>query len=99
MNRTLFFLIFTLVVFAPSCSNSIASRTTSRREVSSEAVNINTAGKLELQRIPHIGEKLAEDIIAHREKFGPFRRTENLLLLHGISDRRFRDIRDLVRVD
>ena len=64
-----------------------------------ETININTANKDELQRIPYIGAHLAEEIIEHREKHGPFRRAEHLVLLHGISDRRFREIRHLVRVD
>ena len=64
-----------------------------------ETININTANKDELQRIPYIGEHLADEIIKHREKHGPFRRAEHLALLHGISDRRFREIRHLVRVD
>ena len=66
---------------------------------SNETININTANKDELQRIPHIGERLAEGIIEHREKHGLFRRTEHLMLLNGISDSRFREIRHLVRVD
>jgi competence protein ComEA len=64
-----------------------------------ETININTANKNELQRIPYIGEHLAEEIIEYREKHGPFRRAEHLILLHGITDRRFHEIQHLVRVD
>ena len=66
---------------------------------SAEAININMAGKDELRRIPFIGERLAQEIIEHREKHGPFRKTEHLMLLNGISDARFREIRHLVRVN
>src|SRR5262245_16999117 len=66
---------------------------------SNESININTATKDELQRIPFVGERLAEEIIAYREKHGRFRRSEHLMLLRGISDRRYREIRHLVRVD
>ena len=66
---------------------------------SSETININAATREELQRIPHIGEKLADEIIEYREKHGPFRRAEQLMLLNGISDGRFREIRHLVRVN
>ncbi len=68
-------------------------------ETISEAVNINTADEATLRRIPNIGERLARDIVAHREKHGPFRKVEHLLLLTGISDTRFRDIRHLIRID
>jgi competence protein ComEA len=63
------------------------------------AININTASADELTRIPHVGEKLAEKIIEHRELNGPFRRVEHLMLIQGISDTRFRKIRPLVRVE
>ena len=63
------------------------------------AVNINTASPEELQKIPHIGESLARKIVEHREANGPFRRVEHLMLVSGISDKRFRKIRPLVRVE
>ena len=66
---------------------------------SAGAVNINIAGVDDLRRIPSIGEKLAAEIVEFREKHGPVRRTEHLLLIKGISDRRFREIRHLVRVE
>lgn len=63
------------------------------------AININTASAEELQKIPYIGEKLANRIVDHRVNNGPFRRPEDLILISGISDSRFRKIRDLVRID
>ncbi len=66
---------------------------------STASININTASVEELQKIPNIGEKLAEQIIEHRERYGPFRRSEDLMLIPGISDARFRKIRDMVRID
>lgn len=63
------------------------------------AVNINTAPLEELQKIPHIGESLARKIVEHRESNGPFRRVEHLMLVSGISDKRFRKMRPLVRVE
>ena len=66
---------------------------------STETININTANARELQSIPYIGERLAEEIIGHRERYGPFRKAEHLMLLQGISDRRFREIRHLIRAD
>ncbi|MGD9563786.1 MAG: ComEA family DNA-binding protein [Pyrinomonadaceae bacterium] len=61
-------------------------------------ININTASVDELQRLPHVGVSMAEKIIEHREKFGPFTRPEELILIDGISDVRFRSIRHLIRV-
>lgn len=61
-------------------------------------ININTAAANELETLPGIGLGLAERIIEHRERFGPFRRTEHLIIVRGISDRRFRALQDLVTV-
>jgi competence protein ComEA len=68
-------------------------------EISPAAVNINTAGVEDLKRLPHVGPSLAEKIVAYREHYGPFRRSEHLLLIDGMSDRRFREIRHLIRIE
>ena len=62
-------------------------------------VNINTASANELETLPGIGAGLAERIIAHREAYGPFRRPEHLIIVRGISDRKFRALRDLIKVE
>ena len=83
-----------------SCNDSEADRSMVPEVVAdSEAININDASKEELQRIPYVGEKLAGSIVEHRERFGAFRRPEHLLLIQGVSDMRFRQIRHLIRVD
>lgn len=68
-------------------------------QTSPNSVNINTATVEELKKIPHIGEKLALDIIKHRETYGPFRKPEHLMLIPGISDKRFREIRAMIRTE
>src|SRR5437867_7258264 len=62
-------------------------------------ININTAPAEELEKLPGIGKALAERIIEHRGKYGPFRRPENLIIVRGISDRKFRAFRDLIQVE
>lgn len=64
-----------------------------------DAININTASLSELTQIPYVGERTAERIVAYRETNGPFRRPEDLLLVQGISDERFRRIRHLIRTE
>ena len=56
-------------------------------------VNINTASPAELARLPGIGPALAARIVAHRKRYGPFRRAEQLLLVRGISEARFAQLR------
>ena len=60
------------------------------------AININRADAAELERLPGVGPALAKKIIEHRTRYGAFRRIENLMLVEGVSDRRFREIRHLI---
>lgn len=62
----------------------------------SARININSASTKELEKLPGIGKAIAERIIEHRDKYGPFRRAEHLILVRGISDRKFRELRDLI---
>ena len=62
-------------------------------------ININIASAAELDRLPGIGPVLAQRIVTHRQENGPFRRPEHLMMVRGISDRKFREIRSLVRVE
>src|SRR6266550_3121584 len=62
-------------------------------------ININTAPATELETLPGIGKALAARIIEHREKYGPFRRVEHLIIVRGISDNRFRALRELITIE
>jgi competence protein ComEA len=62
-------------------------------------ININTAPAKELETLPGIGEALAQRIIEHRQKYGSFRRAEHLMMVRGISDKRFRALRQLITVE
>ena len=52
-----------------------------------------------LAGLPHVGRKTAESIVAFREQNGPFRRVEHLMLVRGISEAHFADLRSMVRVE
>jgi competence protein ComEA len=62
-------------------------------------IDINTASEKELQTLPGIGETLAKRIIEFRERNGRFRRPEHLLLVPGVSEKRFHEIRSLIQAD
>ncbi len=62
-------------------------------------VNINTASISDLEKLPGVGKVLAERIVEHREHYGPFRRAEHLLMVRGISDRKFRKIQQMLTVN
>jgi competence ComEA-like helix-hairpin-helix protein len=80
----------------PSLTHAHASP---NRQPAPARININTASAGELETLPGIGMGLAERIIEHREKFGPFRRPEHLIIVRGISDKRFRALQDLITVE
>lgn len=67
--------------------------------ISKTAININSASAVELEKLPNIGAKTAQKIVAHREKFGKFRKPEYLMLVGGISDKRFREMKRLIKVE
>lgn len=52
-------------------------------------LDLNRAGISELEGLPGIGVKTATRIIEFRERNGHFRRTEHLMLIDGISERKF----------
>jgi len=62
-------------------------------------ININTASARDIENLPGIGPGLAARIVEHREKNGRFRRPEHLIMVRGISDKRFRALRDMVTVE
>jgi len=106
-------LILTLIFLFSACAkrahhenlskaNDQRSRTSETIPTSNQApkrININTASAEELEQLPGIGKALAGRIIEHREKYGPFRRPEHLIVVRGVSDRKFRALRDLVTVE
>ncbi len=94
----LFVLIFA-VLSAAGCSWRVVYDTRSSYTVAPDAININTASAEQIESLPHIGRKTAEAIVAFREENGPFRRPENLLLIHGVSEARFADIRQFIRTE
>lgn len=53
-----------------------------------DRINLNTASFTQLQRIPGVGEATAERIIQHRRQ-SPFRRPEDVMLIHGIGEKKF----------
>jgi competence protein ComEA len=62
-------------------------------------VNINTASADELEKLPGIGKALAARIVAYRREQGRFRRAEHLMMVRGISDRRFRAMRTRITLE
>ncbi|MEW2046022.1 ComEA family DNA-binding protein [Streptomyces sp. NPDC005476] len=60
-------------------------------------VSLNTATVDQLDTLPGVGPVLAQHIVDHRAQHGGFRSVDELREVDGIGERRFADLRNLVR--
>jgi len=63
-----------------------------------KVVNINQAAAPELARLPRVGQKLADRIVAHRAQHGPFRRAEDLMEVKGVGEKLFASLKPYLAV-
>jgi len=63
-----------------------------------EQINVNTATIEELMRLPGIGPTLAARIVEYRTKHGFFKRPQEIIIVRGMSARRYRQIAHLIRI-
>lgn len=61
-------------------------------------VNLNTAGSVELQRVPGIGPATAEKILQMRKSYGAFKSVDDLLAIKGIGKKRLDKMRKYLTV-
>jgi competence ComEA-like helix-hairpin-helix protein len=100
-TRHLVLVAFCLLLFN-ACRQDIKNSTETVKndpEISENAVNPNTATAEELEKLPHIGKETARKIIEHREKYGKFRRAEHLILVKGMSDKKFREMKSFIKIE
>ena len=92
-----------MAAVAPSCvklpRQAVAGGSQQTHAQQMPTVSINEASRAELERLPGIGPALAARIVEHRERFGRFRRAEHLLLVRGISERRFLQLRPYINAE
>ncbi len=61
-----------------------------------EKVNINKASAQELAKLKKVGPKYAVRIVEHRQKYGPFKITEELMEIPGIGPGTYNRIKDQI---
>jgi len=100
-RRKLLLLLICAFLFACSGQNNPKQilSTENPIQTSESAININTASVADLEKLPNVGEKTAREIVEHRAKFGNFSKPEHLMFVRGISDERFRKLKNLVKVE
>lgn len=68
-------------------------------DASTFKVNINTATKEELMKLPGIGEQTAERIIQYRKLYGNFKRIEDIMNVKGIGQKKFEKIKRYLKTN
>jgi competence protein ComEA len=65
----------------------------------SKIININTANRYHLAKLPGIGPKLAECIIESRETHGPFNSPEEIMRVKGIGQKKYQVIAEMIVIN
>ena len=68
-------------------------------EAGSGVVNINTADTAQLSLLPRVGPALALRIVEYRDTNGRFKSTEELILVRGIGETTYEQLKVYVTVD
>lgn len=68
-----------------------------KKELPTSVININSAGKEQLMKLPGVGEKMAERIIAYRKQ-SPFATPADLMNVSGIGEKKFEKMKPYVKV-
>ena len=62
-------------------------------------ININTANRHQLTKLPGIGPKSAERIIGYRDAHGLFNSCEEIIKVKGISEKKYQAISGMITVN
>jgi comEA protein len=72
-----------------------AQKTISERKI----ININSADKETLTKLPGIGPALAENIIDYRRRFKRFDSAEDIMKVKGIGQKKYQALKDFICID
>jgi len=107
LARTRFFVLFVVLAITFICCARQGDRAKTESAASSAnrsgnnqpCVNLNQAMADELKTLPGVGEITAKRIIDYRQRNGRFRRPEEIIIIQGFSEKKYRAIADLICVE
>ena len=73
------------------------ARRHSKKPPPTESIDLNTASREELMKLPGIGPVLADRIIADRTRRGPYRAVDEIVRVRGIGPKRLEGLRPYAR--
>jgi competence ComEA-like helix-hairpin-helix protein len=83
---------------APSASRG--DKTTGAQTSPQEpCLNLNIATADDLTKLPGIGEVMAKRIVDYRERHGRFRRPEEIIIIEGFSEKKYRTIAEIICIE
>ena len=86
-------------IYIPSKEEILNSQNiNSLSDLKNKIININFAGKNELELLPGIGPELAQRIIDYRKNIGAFKKKEDLKNVTGIGEKKYEAIKDLITI-
>ncbi|HJQ68799.1 MAG TPA: helix-hairpin-helix domain-containing protein [Blastocatellia bacterium] len=100
MKLSILIIIASSILLA-SCGRDEQASETGRAADASRTkpcVNLNTAAEHELMTLAGVGEVMARKIVEYREQNGPFRRPQDVIIIDGFSEQKYRAISDRICV-
>ena len=82
-----------------SSQKPVEQTSISQSESGKPCVNLNTATAEELKELPGIGEVMARRVIDYREHHGRFQRPEEMIIIEGFSEKKYRGIANQICVE
>lgn len=86
------------IVIPLKAESAQVGQTGQESQPQSKIININSASAEDLDKLPGIGEVMAQRIVAKREADGPFKKVEDLNDVEGIGPKKFEQIKELISV-